>query len=636
MTFKCQICDKLFGTTRGLNVHKRLAHKVNNNNNNNDLGAARDLIINVDMDKICFKCPNCDRLFVQNFSCQSLFEHVFEAHGLAKVKCELCEKRFCGGNDLYSHFRTVHLNHYFECDICEFGSAQKGVFQTHMKINHGNKGRLNKGHDASFPDINDLGTVNNDAVDLYRGQGHFEGQSTVNDLVPKIGRPKPVPKICQTKAEVTVIGLCTPKIISSSSCFKDKNDLSKGQTAEKVGSEDDLGSKLDFVSKLGLGQTSSEAESRNDLKSESGKKNPDLDSQTLNQQVTQSGSADDLDGVTLEPRNDPGEADDDLDEMLEDLLDMEQELHLEPRYKFKSMEEIRSFLLDENEVKVEMYSKSQNEAIAMNPMMALNPNKMFGDVDIAQYLAEIGSDSDFGSIDLEVGQSGSDRMIEPDGTGIRADSTFGSEIDLIESDLDMAEDRSGSMDETGNSALDLVQLDFDNDDDNERVKIEDFDIFPDDEIGIMCQEMEIRDESKERLKIKDESISIADESSGLEDKSGGIDPGKSGSVENRGFLKFPDEEDDENLDTFCIVVDGESEKSGARDMTFKKGLKPDLSGITTESEKLHWNNKAKENEWRFEAGQGEVKCRICDLICIGMKALKSHYDTVHGNLYRVI
>ena len=124
--FKCNECDRAFGSRQALNYHIDSYHE------NVDLG---------------LMCGICEKTFKMD---QNLDQHMREVHSEITYECGLCMSKFTRQSNLNHHYKIVHdtainslyvnddptIFEYFECTLCNFISREKRTVVHHEKFVH--------------------------------------------------------------------------------------------------------------------------------------------------------------------------------------------------------------------------------------------------------------------------------------------------------------------------------------------------------------------------------------------------------------------------------------------------------------------------------------------------------------------
>ncbi|XP_071958799.1 uncharacterized protein [Antedon mediterranea] len=135
LMFRCDHCEKVFGTQNSLKKHLEATHSM----------------------KSQFICEYCEKIFVHE---PSLKRHVEEVHEQKTLPCDICLKIFPSQRRLHEHMRTVHkiivskqssvIEDLFKCKICDQEMASKGNLRRHMAVHSG------QGTESEFKLRNDL------------------------------------------------------------------------------------------------------------------------------------------------------------------------------------------------------------------------------------------------------------------------------------------------------------------------------------------------------------------------------------------------------------------------------------------------------------------------------------------------
>ena len=111
---KCDICAKMFATSKGLKAHTKEQHLS---------------------DKL--QCKICQRWITP----LRYERHMTESHG-GQVKCDICAKMFSGATNLKVHIKNQHQSHKsFTCSICGLSLASYASLERHVEAMHSGKSR---------------------------------------------------------------------------------------------------------------------------------------------------------------------------------------------------------------------------------------------------------------------------------------------------------------------------------------------------------------------------------------------------------------------------------------------------------------------------------------------------------------
>ena len=113
---KCNICDKKYSYSSGLNTHINTAHKSKS-----------------------FSCNICGKSYSQN---SHLRTHMKDSHFSEKSQCKMCEYRGTPLN-LKSHFKIRHMqtHEYLKCSTCSYVGKNKNCLRQHVKTFHTGQGK---------------------------------------------------------------------------------------------------------------------------------------------------------------------------------------------------------------------------------------------------------------------------------------------------------------------------------------------------------------------------------------------------------------------------------------------------------------------------------------------------------------
>ncbi|XP_033126117.1 zinc finger protein 729-like isoform X2 [Anneissia japonica] len=135
LMFRCDFCEKVFGTQSSLKKHLEVIHSM----------------------KSEYFCEYCAKVFIHE---PSLKRHVEEVHEQKTLPCDICLKIFPSQRRLHEHMRTVHkiivskqssvIEDLFKCKICNQEMASKGNLRRHMAVHSG------QGTESEFKLRNDL------------------------------------------------------------------------------------------------------------------------------------------------------------------------------------------------------------------------------------------------------------------------------------------------------------------------------------------------------------------------------------------------------------------------------------------------------------------------------------------------
>ncbi|CAK1549159.1 unnamed protein product [Leptosia nina] len=110
-SYRCEKCDKAYGTRGGLRVHNRFAH-----------GNAKPHV-----------CPECGKKFPAP-SC--LRTHMIKHTGEKNFKCDICGSRFVSKEALLYHTRRHTGEKPYNCTICEERFVNASARAEHIKFKH--------------------------------------------------------------------------------------------------------------------------------------------------------------------------------------------------------------------------------------------------------------------------------------------------------------------------------------------------------------------------------------------------------------------------------------------------------------------------------------------------------------------
>lgn len=109
---KCKACDRSFPHQTAMSVHLRRHHLME-----------RDHV-----------CSECEMGF---FTKGELEKHSVKHSGLKEYLCEYCHKAFGRKNTLREHLRIHEEDRRFKCDLCGQTFVQKCSWKSHMRSRHG-------------------------------------------------------------------------------------------------------------------------------------------------------------------------------------------------------------------------------------------------------------------------------------------------------------------------------------------------------------------------------------------------------------------------------------------------------------------------------------------------------------------
>lgn len=109
---KCQICGRVCLTANALRVHVKRDHLKERN----------------------YKCEVCEHKF---FGAQELKEHMVKHTGIRDFKCGVCFKSYGKKSTLREHVRIHADDRRFKCDHCEQAFVQKCSLNNHLRTKHG-------------------------------------------------------------------------------------------------------------------------------------------------------------------------------------------------------------------------------------------------------------------------------------------------------------------------------------------------------------------------------------------------------------------------------------------------------------------------------------------------------------------
>ncbi|XP_073813943.1 transcription factor grauzone-like [Musca autumnalis] len=104
ITYRCEICDKVYKNRVGLTNHKRYSHTMSAN----------------------FKCEQCDRSFKKAIA---LREHMTQHTGETLYKCPFCTRTFNSNANMHAHKKRAHPIEWEELRRNKMGSAQVLISQ---------------------------------------------------------------------------------------------------------------------------------------------------------------------------------------------------------------------------------------------------------------------------------------------------------------------------------------------------------------------------------------------------------------------------------------------------------------------------------------------------------------------------
>ncbi|KAH8420268.1 hypothetical protein KR009_008372, partial [Drosophila setifemur] len=140
--YNCPHCERKYTTQKYLNTHLRMSHPHPRAFKCNDCPATFDVDRALDQHRrkehTEFGCQLCDKVFK---SSRSLLRHVQGHSGLRQFKCDYanCGKAFVNQHNLTSHRRVHSEERNYVCELCGYRSRYREALIVHRRTHTGEK-----------------------------------------------------------------------------------------------------------------------------------------------------------------------------------------------------------------------------------------------------------------------------------------------------------------------------------------------------------------------------------------------------------------------------------------------------------------------------------------------------------------